>query len=547
MYKCPACGAGLTFDPKSQQLLCLSCRNKYDPEDVENMKLDQAKENAELAKGSYEAVAYKCSHCGAELITTDETITTFCSFCRVGTMLDRKVVIKRKPDYIIPFLITKEECEQIYVKRIKKALLAPKSMIDTQEVNKIRGIYMPYWIYTFERNGEVNTSGKKYSHRSGDYVYYDDYSLSTHVKAKVQGITHDATSSFWDRLSETIAPYSVSKKKIFSPAYLSGFYADNEDLDKNVYSEDCEQVAENHISNKLGKDKVYSKYGAKPGVKMEEANTELALFPVYYLATKNRTGDRISYAVINGQTGKIAADIPIDFKKLALVALVLAIPIFVLLNFLFTFNMPTMMIISILFNIVSLCLLIHQNKKITIRENEADDKGLQHKIAIEKATANDEQQSSLDEKEKTDKKNKTKTISRTGQLVIIILMFIFLPIMLEVGIVAFSIFTAIFPTSANLILLGVGIIALISAITWMIIRKTKHPEKDTSIYKPIIGLMLTAALFCIRPASDIYYYVTSFASIALSIISFKNTVNKYNILTSRKLPGLEKRGGDENA
>ena len=47
MYKCPTCGAGLVFDPKSQNLLCLSCRNKYDPENVENernMKLDQAKE-----------------------------------------------------------------------------------------------------------------------------------------------------------------------------------------------------------------------------------------------------------------------------------------------------------------------------------------------------------------------------------------------------------------------------------------------------------------------------------------------------------------------
>ena len=264
MYKCPTCGAGLVFDPKSQQLLCLSCRNKYDPENVENMKLDQARENVELAKNSYEAVAYKCSHCGAELITTDETITTFCSFCRVGTMLDRKVVVKRKPDYVIPFSITKEECEQIYVKRIKKALLAPKSMIDTQEVNKIRGIYMPYWIYTFDKDGDVYTKGQKYNHRSGDYVYYDDYSLSTEVKASCQGITHDATSNFWDRLSETIAPYSVSKKKIFSPAYLSGFYADNEDLDENVYRTDCQKIAENHISNRLKKDKEYSRYNAKP-------------------------------------------------------------------------------------------------------------------------------------------------------------------------------------------------------------------------------------------------------------------------------------------
>ena len=140
MYACPTCGAGLKFDPKSQQLLCLSCRNKYDPENIEKMRLDKAKEvqNQENAinDNEYEAISYKCSHCGAELITTDETITTFCSFCRTGTMLDRKLVKKTKPDYVIPFAKTKEECEKIYVDKIRKAFFVFKSMIETRRSGK---------------------------------------------------------------------------------------------------------------------------------------------------------------------------------------------------------------------------------------------------------------------------------------------------------------------------------------------------------------------------------------------------------------------------
>ena len=152
MYACPTCGAGLVFDPKTQNLLCLSCRNQYDPENIEKMRLDQAKEvETQIdTEKEYEAISYKCSHCGAELITTDETITTFCSFCRIGTMLDRKTIKKKKPDYIIPFKITKEECKKIYINKIKNSLFAPKNMIETQEVEKIRGIYMPYWVYSFE-------------------------------------------------------------------------------------------------------------------------------------------------------------------------------------------------------------------------------------------------------------------------------------------------------------------------------------------------------------------------------------------------------------
>lgn len=470
MYACPTCGAGLKFDPKSQQLLCLSCRNKYDPENIEKMRLDKAKEvqnqESPLKKDEYEAISYKCSHCGAELITTDETITTFCSFCRTGTMLDRKLVKKTKPDYVIPFTKTKEECEKIYVDKIRKAFFAPKSMIDTQEVEKIRGIYMPYWIYSFEKNGETKAKGSKYSHRSGDYEYYDDYTLTTDIDAECSGIIHDATSNFSDRLSEAIAPFSVKEKKEFSAAYLSGFYADNEDVDKDVYTEESSQMASKHISSRLGKDKEYRRYGAKPSVSLNQKSAELALFPVYYLATKNKAGDRISYAVINGQTGKITADIPIDFKKFILSSLALAIPLFLLLNLFITISMPMLIFCAIVFNMISLVVLISQNKKISIRENDLDDKGFLAKAS----------------KIGSDKKEKKKG----------------------------SIF-------------------------------------DKSILKPLIGLLLTIIVFILKPASDIYYYTAAIISIFMAIWSFYNIISKYNMLTTRKLPQLGKRGGDENA
>ena len=382
MYACPTCGDGLEFDPKTQKLLCPSCRNRYEPEEIDRMRLEQAKEKTTdeaESDNEFEAISYKCSHCGAELITTDETITTFCSFCRTGTMLDRKIVKKKKPDYIIPFKITKKECEEIYINKIKKSIFAPKNMIDTQEVEKIRGIYMPYWIYSFEKHGNDVSSGSRCTGRVGDYLYYDDYSLTTNVDAECSGITHDATSNFYDRLSEAIAPYSVKDKKDFSPAYLSGYYADSEDIEDNTYLDENEEIASNHLSKILGKEKEYHKYHAKPKIDLDYKKPELALFPVYFLATRNNKKDRISYAVINGQTGKIAADIPIDFKKFGIISVVLAVIIFMLLNLCLTISMPKLIILSILFNIASIFILVKQNKKVKIREEESDDLGVQSK------------------------------------------------------------------------------------------------------------------------------------------------------------------------
>ena len=527
MYKCPTCGAGLVFDPKTQNLLCKSCRNTFNPEEVDNiknMKLDQAKEveGAIDARHNYEAISYKCSHCGAELITTDETITTFCSFCRTGTMVERKVIEKRKPDYVIPFSITKEECEDIYKSKIKHAFFAPKRMIDEQEVQKIRGIYMPYWIYSFEKHGRVFTTGHKYSHRSGNYEYYDDYSLETTIDASCRGISHDATSNFWDRLSESIAPYSVRKKKIFSPAYLSGFYADNEDVDDEVYHRESKYIANDEIDRRLLKEKEYRKFNARPRVSMDDGNIELALFPVYYLATKNKAGDRLSYAVINGQTGKIAADIPIDFKKILIFSLILAIPIFLLLNKLFTFNMWMIAAISIIFNIISIHILDRQNKKIEIREKELDDKGFQYK------------------KNGTDGNLKTEMKIPSRLAINAVFVVIWLCPLLSMIFFVFRKYT----TSIDI---AISWILFIGGLIWAAIKIVKNRNKDKSIYKPIAGLMLTLIVFCISPAADAFYYAAALTSIGLTAMSFYDIVEKFNMLTTRKLPQLEKRGGDENA
>ena len=48
----------------------------------------------------------------------------------------------------------------------------------------------------------------------------------------------------------------------------------------------------------------------------------------------NKKNENIHYAVINGQTGKIAIDIPIDYKKYVFISLILAALLFVVFQFL---------------------------------------------------------------------------------------------------------------------------------------------------------------------------------------------------------------------
>ena len=56
------------------------------------------------------------------------------------------------------------------------------------------------------------------------------------------------------------------------------------------------------------------------------SDVKTAYYPVYFLAIKNKN-NTVSYAAVNGQTGKVAVEMPIDFKKYIIFTLILAIPI----------------------------------------------------------------------------------------------------------------------------------------------------------------------------------------------------------------------------
>ena len=369
MYECPSCGAGLFFNPKTQKLNCSYCDNEYSIDEVDDSYLKKAKTNGEVNqekdKNVYKALVYKCTQCGAELITTDETISTFCSYCGASAVLDRSEAKKRKPDYILPFKKSKQECEKAYLNKLNKSFLVPNNMKDPQQIEKIRGIYMPYWIYNFKCKKDVEGIGKFVMHSGLAFEEYDDCKVSATCEIEANNIVRDAAKNFSDALSDEIKPFEMFQKKEFYPAYLTGFYADAEDCDSDTYKDEICKYVDERVNEKIKLNSVFRLYDAEhQEIHIEPNEVKLGLFPVYFLATKNKRGNRVSYAVINGQTGKMSAEIPIDVKKYMLLSILTAIPIFILLNLFLTVIPQIVLFIAMLFNIISYGILYNYRKRL---------------------------------------------------------------------------------------------------------------------------------------------------------------------------------------
>lgn len=387
MLSCPNCGGNLKFDIPSQQLSCEHCHTLFDPYDFDGKTSDA--EESKTFDGDYEVTIFTCPQCGGEILSTDNAAAGFCSFCGASTILYSRISHEKRPNYIIPFQKTKEQCKEAYARRMKHSIFAPKELRDPSYIDSFRGIYMPYWAFYISQKGSLSLNGKKTSRR-GDYIITDHYALTGDLDAYYKGLSYDASSSFDDNISEELAPYNLKGMKAFTPAYLSGFYADTSDVDAKVYQGDAEYTASAETTERIASDGTFADF-TMDTIRPEQLHTKTetidsTMFPVWFLSYRKK--DRVAYATVNGQTGLVVADIPIDPKRYLLGSLLLAIPIFALLAWSAFLQPSSLVMTTLLLSLLSIGVYCYECVSIHQKDTGANDRGKMF-IQSKKASAAD--------------------------------------------------------------------------------------------------------------------------------------------------------------
>ena len=374
MSKCPHCGAEVQYKPETKKVHCEYCGSDFDVSEL-LQEYKKAKEVKDDSKPKLEGKAYSCTQCGATLLSFDETAVTFCSYCGSQNIIEEKMMIQNAPEVIIPFIKTKEQCIRNYKRHLSHFLFSPSYMKDANIVEKFRGIYMPYGIYKLAYKGDCLNSGEKYNHRSGDYIYYDDYTIHADVDASYDGISFDLMSKFYDEYSQSI-PFNHKDAVPFNSNYLPGFYADSRDVEIGTYSPDAIKIGSNDSIRFLKKKWIFRKYNCNfPKVDFHMGEKKVGMFPVYFLAIRDKDNQHLHYAVINGQTGKVVADMPLSFPKYIIFSLLLAIPIFLLLNMLPIILPQAICFITIFASVIAWIICGVQLNACNEREGRYSDKG----------------------------------------------------------------------------------------------------------------------------------------------------------------------------
>ncbi|MBR5513212.1 MAG: hypothetical protein IKV85_04400 [Ruminococcus sp.] len=323
-YKCPNCDAELIFDPATQQLNCEFCRSMFTMDKIKEVYADVKPESAEETEQKEEFEShtnlYQCKNCGAEIMAEDDTTATFCYYCHSPVILSGRLNGDFKPSKIIGFHIEREQAEKLFKDWCEKKKFIPADFKSTQQLEKMTGLYVPFWVTDCDVNADYQALGKKVrSWSSGSYRYTEtkEYMVFRKAKIKAEGVPADGESKIEDLLMESIEPFDYTALKPFDMSYFSGFFADKYDVDKAAVfpriKDRVNQASRNVINQSvIGYSSTVVQHQRYD---IERTKWQYIMLPVWFMTY--RYNDKIYEFAINGQTGKLAGTPPLDKAKLA--------------------------------------------------------------------------------------------------------------------------------------------------------------------------------------------------------------------------------------
>lgn len=310
-YKCPSCGAGIHFKPELKRFHCDYCLSEFTEKELENKTNEKIESNLN---------SYHCNSCGAQVVTDETTTSTFCYYCHNPVIISSRLAGDFKPNKLIPFSIDKKRAQKMFLDWASNKRFVPKDFTSNSQLEKITGIYLPYWWVDCKADVDYVGEGRNIRvWRTSQYEYTETkkYEIIRRGQIDINNVEEIAFSKIEKRLLNGIGPYNIGETIPFSMAYLSGFFAEQYNISKEeaapMVKEQVNRYSKYLIDETVGRYNHVSKL--KNNVDISLKKWSYTLLPAWIL-TYSYNGKTYVYAV-NGQTGKSFGELPLSGKKLS--------------------------------------------------------------------------------------------------------------------------------------------------------------------------------------------------------------------------------------
>ncbi|HBV83200.1 MAG: hypothetical protein OSJ73_00890 [Lachnospiraceae bacterium] len=326
-YKCPCCGGAITFDSSIQKMKCPFCDTEFEMEalagydnELKNEQADQmdweVSTNSEWQEDEMQNLrTYICKSCGGEIVGDGNTGATSCPYCGNPVVMMGQFSGALKPDYVIPFKLDKKAAKEALNRHYKNKPFLPKVFKNQNHIDEVKGIYVPFWLFDAQAEANIRyraTRVRSWSDSNYHYTQTSHYAVMRGGTIGFERVPVDGSSKMPDDLMESIEPFDFSDAVDFQTAYLAGYLADKYDVDAKQSvaraNERIKQSAQESFAKTV--QGYLSVIPESTSVRLHNGHAKYALYPVWILNTTWKNKKYIF--AMNGQTGKLVGDLPVD-------------------------------------------------------------------------------------------------------------------------------------------------------------------------------------------------------------------------------------------
>lgn len=339
-FVCKGCGATLVYHAGAKKLKCEYCGAEQELEAasvvaVEHTLAELAGKQAATGFG-LESKSFKCQNCGATTSCPSNVTSTKCAFCGSPQVLDTPPNPNLlRPETMVPFQLDKKTAVDKFRGWIKGLWFRPNDLKKISRLSDIEGIYTPFWTFDCNARSDWTADAGYYYYETEEYTDYED-GKPVRKSREVQKVRWEPAwgshSAFYDdelvcaskglslELMNRIYPFNLSALTPYQPEFLSGWLAEEYDIDPTSGWE-------------LGKasinDQERSACAAEvPGDTHRNLNVSTTysditwkhvLLPVWLAAYRYR--EKTYRFLVNGQTGEVQGEAPISWWKVGFAVL----------------------------------------------------------------------------------------------------------------------------------------------------------------------------------------------------------------------------------
>ncbi len=348
-HPCAACGAQAEWNPSKQALVCPFCGTVtpfvVDATTGALVENDLARALRELPDEARGWLADKrtvqCQSCKAVSVFDPERVGQNCDFCGSPALIDyTEIKAPIRPQALLAFKISEPQVREQIRRWYASKWLAPGKLKSRALVDRVRGVYIPYWTFDAQAVCPWEADAGYYYYTTESYRDNQGRSQTRQVRhvrwEPASGIVRHffddepvpGTHGVSHALLGQVEPFRTSELVPYDTAFLSGFVVEH----YQIVLLDAAQASQEQMKRKL-----FEMCSAEvPG----DTQRNLQIHPTFSAQTFKHIlvpiwllsylyGAKTYQVVVNGYDGRMAGQYPKSPWKIAFLVL-LAIIVFII-------------------------------------------------------------------------------------------------------------------------------------------------------------------------------------------------------------------------